>query len=154
VKAWDAYNTERIADAKKSGAYAYDRFGNIHYMGVYEEDGVYNSFVTYGSKRYAYTDEKDELHITVSGVNKKSGAKELGSIENFKEGFVFTDSGKTESDYCDAPVSDQLVVDGKAIEITPYIVIRDTTYTLSMSDEYVDLLNRVSDFGHNVNTLR
>lgn len=154
VKAWDAYNAERIADAKKSGAYAYDRFGNIHYMGVYEEDGLYNSFVTYGSKRYAYTDEKDELHITVSGVNKKSGAKELGSIENFKEGFVFTDSGKTESDYCDAPVSDQLVVDGKDIEITPYIVIRDTTYTLSMSDEYVDLLNRVSDFGHNVNTLR
>lgn len=144
--AWDAYNADRIKDAIKSKSYASDRFGNVHYMGVYEEDGRYKSFVTYGAKRYAYTDDRDQLHITISGVNKKTGAEELGSITNFKEGYVFQNSGKTESDYCDAPVSDQLIIDGKAIEITPYIIIRDTTYTLSMSDEYIDLLNRISDF--------
>jgi hypothetical protein len=152
--AWKEYNDARVADAIRSGAYASDKFGNVHYMGVYEEDGRYQAFVTYGSKSYAYEDEKGKLHITVSGVNKKSGAAELGSIDRFKEGFVFYDSGKTESDYCDAPVSDQLIIDGKMIEITPYIIIRETTYTLSMSDEYTELLNRISDFGHNVTTLR
>ena len=38
------YNTQRIKDAKRSGAYAEDPKGNTHYMGVFECEGRYDFF--------------------------------------------------------------------------------------------------------------
>lgn len=141
---WSAYNTERMANSIYSGASAADAKGKIHYMGVYEPDGRYKRFCSLGSKRYAYEDEAGKLHITVSGVAKEAGAKELQKLENFKPGMVFRDSGKTASRYVDKPVNDRLTfyIDGEAkeIEITPYILIEDTTYEMSLTDEYMDLI--------------
>ena len=39
-----AFNEERIRDAKKSGAWAVDRKGIVHYMGVFEDEGRYDFF--------------------------------------------------------------------------------------------------------------
>ena len=111
-------------------------------MGVYEPDGEYLRFSTLGSKRYAYEDMSGDLHITISGVSKKAAA-ELGKLENFKEGFIFYHPGKTEADYVDFPVSDRLVVDNKLIEITSYVIIRETTYNLSISESYKNLLRLI-----------
>ena len=107
-------------------------------MGVYEEDGKYDRFITLGSKRYAYEDP--ELHITVSGVGKYAGAKELGKLENFRDGFTWHHSGKTESIYVDEPDRKYLHFEEGDVELVPYIIIRDTTYTLGLTDEYRDLL--------------
>ena len=89
---------------------------------------------------------KQDLHITISGVSKKAAA-ELGKLENFKEGFIFRHPGKTESDYVDFPESDQLIIDDKLIEITSYVIIRETTYNLSLSESYRNLLRLIKS-GH------
>ena len=102
---WSAYNAERIAECKESGAYAADPAGTIHYMGVFEaEDNpetgyAYFQFKTLGAKKYAYVNcevetwketmkigdteytytkvGKGRTHVTVAGVNKKKGGPEL-----------------------------------------------------------------------------
>lgn len=138
------YNADRIAECQKSGAFATGPHGTTHYMGVYENDGKYNRFVSLGAKKYAYEDEKCELHITVSGVSKKRGAAELkaaGGLEAFQPGFVFSDSGKTESVYNDDSRPFITRIDGHLITVTRNIVIRETTYTLGITDDYADLLN-------------
>ena len=49
-----------------------DKDGISHLLGVFDNDGVYDKFITQGAKKYAYIDSKDKkIHITVSGVPKK-----------------------------------------------------------------------------------
>ena len=138
-----AYNEKRKADSIKSGAYANDPAGNVHYMGVFEDETEkpYKAFATMGAKKYVYEDENG-LHITIAGVNKSKGAKELGCIENFKEGFIFKDAGGTESVYNDN-IYMELFIDGHKLVVTDNLVIRDSTYTLGLSGDYERLLNRV-----------
>lgn len=143
---WSEINEQAKADSIKSGAWALDSKQEPHYMGVYEPDAEYSRFITLGAKRYAYDDENWNLHITISGVSK-SAASELGRLENFKEGFTFQHPGKTEADYVDFPESDQLVIDDKLIEITSYVIIKETTYNLSLSTSYRNLL-RLIESGH------
>lgn len=141
------YNAARIGECKKSGAYATDPKGVIHYMGVYEYDGTADRFCTLAAKKYAYEDSKG-LHITVSGVSKKQGAIELaanGGLEAFQPGFVFHDSGKTESVYNDEKKPYITRIDGHLVTITRNVVIRDTTYTLSITGDYAELLNASSN---------
>lgn len=135
----DAYNRQRVNDSRRSGAFATDSAGEIHYMGVYENDGNYKQFVTLGAKKYAYTDINNKLHVTISGVNKKKGGEELQKIENFKQGFVFTAAGGTESVYNDTAYG-TITRDGHSLDITANVVIRDSTYTLGITDEYTKLI--------------
>ena len=102
---WTAYNNERIAECKESGAYATDPAGVTHYMGVFETEDdkdtgyAYYQFKTLGAKKYAYVEKKVEMwtetgkigdwkytyrkigngrtHCTIAGVNKAKGGKEL-----------------------------------------------------------------------------
>lgn len=141
---WDKFNEQRKADSIASGSVAEDSCGERHYMGVFEPDGEYKRFSTLGAKRYAYEDMAGELHITISGVSKKAAA-ELGKLENFKEGFTFHHPGKTESDYVDKPEQKYITIEGKQIELTSYVVITETTYNLSLSDSYRNLLRLISE---------
>ena len=145
-QSWETFNEQARKASEASGACAYDSNQNLHYMGVYEPDDEYMRFSTLGSKRYAYEDMTGDLHITISGVSKKAAA-ELGKLENFREGFTFYHPGKTEADYVDFPESDQLIIKDKLIEITSYVIIRETTYNLSISESYKNLL-RLIENGH------
>ena len=145
-QSWETFNEQARKASEASGACAYDSNQNLHYMGVYEPDDEYLRFSTLGSKRYAYEDMIGDLHITISGVSKKAAA-ELGELENFREGFTFYHPGKTEADYVDFPESDQLIIKDKLIEITSYVIIRETTYNLSISESYKNLL-RLIENGH------
>ena len=141
---WDDLNRKRKQDAVYAGAVAEDVSGKVHYMGVFEPDGEYKRFITLGAKRYAYEDDQG-LHITISGVSKKAGARELEKLENMKPGFMFQKSGKTASRYVDEPYTDIFWMkddNGKQnyIEVTPYILIEETTYLMSLTDEYMDLI--------------
>ena len=95
-----------------------------------------------GAKKYAYTDDSGELHLTVAGVAKRKGAKELGKIENFKEGFIFADAGGTESVYNDNPEITTYYIDGHNLPITRNVVIRDSTYQLGLTAEYREILQK------------
>lgn len=140
---FDEYNKTRIAYSKQNGAFAVDKNGKTQYMGVYEMDAEYDSFVTMGAKKYAY-ELDSKISLTVSGVNKKKGGDELkkhGGLEAFKSGFVFREAGGTESIYNDS-ISTVIDIDGHELPITSNVYIKDSTYTLGMTAEYFNLIHK------------
>ena len=139
---WEELNERLKEESIKHGAYATDKHGITHYMGVYEDEGVYEQFKTLGAKKYAYV-KNGKLTVTVSGVNKKKGGVELGKIENFKEGFIFKEAGGTESIYNDIPDVDYLEFEGKKVKITSNVAIVDSTYKLGITGEYERLLKNL-----------
>lgn len=125
---------------RDKAASAVDPAGKRHYLGVYEDDAEYLAFKTMGAKKYAYEDMQGKLHITISGVNKKLGAEELGSIDKFTEGFVFRKAGGTESIYNDDPPVKEIRIQGHKLQIISNIAIMDSTYTLGLAMDYKRLL--------------
>lgn len=119
---------------------AVDPKGTRHYIGIFECEGYYKRFKTLGAKKYAYEDPDGSLHITVSGVNKKLGAKELGSIEKFKEGFVFRDAGGLAALYNDFPEVTSCRIQGHKVDITSNVALFPSTYTLGMATDYRKLI--------------
>jgi hypothetical protein len=147
-------------------------------MGVFEDDGYYNRFVTLGAKKYAYEDKKG-LHITVAGVGKKKGALELEAAGGreasgpakgerdergrilkdkqgqriLKHGIVFRAAGGTEAVYNDH-VNLELTIDGHKLVIGPNLCLKPSTYTLGVADDYERILqctDVVRDIIHNRN---
>lgn len=132
------YNDKCIAESLESGSYATDPRGNTHYMGVYESEKTYTKFATLGAKKYCYQYEDGKTHCTIAGVNKRKGGAELdenGGMEAFKENFVFAKAGGTESVYNDE-IDEIVVVDGHDLHITANVTIKDSTYTLGITEEY------------------
>lgn len=168
------YNAEARRRSLASGACATDKKGIVHYMGVYENDGFYRTFRTWGAKKYAYTEKARKAprasaavyrdgyksltkygyvtchpsHITVAGVPKKNGAIELtkaGGLDAFVPGMIFR-AGKLESVYNDRPPLNTYSKDGKQIPITRNVALRQTTYELSISTEYQAILSDYDNF--------
>lgn len=139
---FSAYNNERIKASKRSGAYATDPKGVTHYMGVFEQEKSYDRFITLGAKKYAY-EQDGKIGITVAGVSKKDGAKELGCLENFRPDFEFKLAGGLESVYNDKAYGNYCV-DGRDIYIGQNICLRPSTYKIGLSDDYSLLLSRVT----------
>lgn len=135
---WTEYNQKRMQDSTESGAFADDPKGNRHYMGVYEYDGSYEEFKTLGAKKYVVV-ENGKLECTIAGVSKKLGGEELGTIDNFKEGFVFRKAGGTESRYNDN-IDVTLKIDGCDLRITRNVSILPSTYELGITGDYKRLL--------------
>lgn len=141
---FDKYNKSQKRASIKNGGVAQDPSGNKYYLGIYEHDGTYKKFITMGAKKYAYTDENDNLHITIAGVGKKRGAVEMsahGGIQAFQEGFTFYDAGGTESVYNDILEPFKVDIDGKSLNITSNCLIRSSTYTLGMTGDYKRILS-------------
>lgn len=143
---WEAYNEQRKADSLKSGAWADDPKGERHYMGVYEQEHDMEAFCTMGAKKYVYID-RGKLVCTIAGVGKSAGAKELqaaGGIEAFKDGFTFYEAGGLEALYNDKPnIAEWEVEPGRKVPITANVVLRESTYTLGLTAEYLRLLRGV-----------
>ena len=137
----EAMNDHIREECEKSGAYA-DAGGKRYYLGVYEHetaDNPYSQFVTLGAKKYAYEDA-DGLHITVSGVEKAEGAKELGSIDRFKPGLVFRKAGGRTLYYNERDPG-YIEIDGSRMLTSSNIGMIDSTYRLGITDEYAELLD-------------
>lgn len=152
---------QRIAE--NNGAYADDKKGKRHYMGVYEFEGTYKRFETLGAKSYVYEDANNDLHITIAGVPKEAGAMELLKmalgeykkscvpIADFKRetntralnyyqiGTIFHD-GITETSYHDERCFTQIEIDGHTCELTSDLVIKDSFHQIGWSKDYTALL--------------
>lgn len=122
---------------------AVDKKGKRHYIGIFEYEEKYKQFKTLGAKKYCYVDDAECLHVTISGVGKKAGAKELKTIDNFKEGFIFKEAGGTESVYNDFPTVSEYEIEGNKVPIISNIAIYQSMYTLGLTIEYRELLNRL-----------
>ena len=141
---FEEYNKYRKQDSIKNGGTAVDPSGKTHYLGLCEHDGTYKRFITMGAKKYAYEDISGDLHITVAGVGKSIGARELaarGGIEAFKEGFTFYAAGGTESIYNDIIQPFKLNFDENSLFITSNCMIKESTYTLGLTGEYKKILS-------------
>lgn len=137
----DALNAKVMALADKRGAYC-DYNGTRYYMGVYEHENKIPiaKFKTLGAKKYVYEDEKG-LHVTISGVNKTLGAKELGSIDNFVPGFIFKDAGGLTLYYNDEEKGiHQITVEGCTMTTASNIGMVDSTYEIGITQEYAELI--------------
>ena len=127
-----------------------DDKGVIHPIGYFEketntDDTKYQEFITLGAKKYAYRDASG-LHITVSGVNKKSGVKALhDDIYNFKKGLVFNynEANKLTHYYMEEQPEINFIdyLGNKQYSTQKYgIVLQPTTYTLGITDIYETLI--------------
>ena len=118
-----------------------DKKGKKHLIGLFEFETEYKFFRTLGAKKYAYIDNNDVLHITVSGINKIAGAKSLRTLNDFEPGhfFNYDAAGKNESYY----LHDQEEVifeDGWHEKARFGICIKPTTYLLDITDDYDEIL--------------
>lgn len=125
---------------------AYTNKGELQMMGLWDnetlkyEGGVYSRFRTFGAKKYAveyYKKGEKHFEITVAGLNKKKGAKEFGTIDNFLAGITIANSGRTRAVYDDNIEPHYVEVNGKEYKIYTNVAIIDTTYTLGVTEEYV-----------------
>lgn len=133
-------NKEIIAKCEERKAYA-DADGDRYYMGVFEletKKEKYAKFCTLGAKKYAYEDSEG-FHITISGVNKEIGAREMGSIENFKPGFIFKEAGGKTLYYNDSE-KHYIEVDGCRMLTASNVGMIDSTYELGLTNEYAELI--------------
>lgn len=138
------YNDEKIRESKEHGAFATDPQGVTHYTGVFEKEAESKKFITLGAKKYAYEDMQGKLHITVAGVIKDKGAAEMekaGGIKCFEPNFVFVEGGGLEAVYNDDPEVKEYEIEGHKLKITSNVVLRDSTYTLGITNEYEQLLS-------------
>lgn len=123
-----------------------DKKGKEHLLGVFDNDGNYDKFITQGAKKYAYIDSEDkQIHITVSGVPKR-GAKALKRLEDFRDDFVFKyeDTGKNLLIYNDEMIEFDLVdYQGNVEHLTNRFgcTLVPTTYELGKAEEYAELIS-------------
>lgn len=155
---------ENAACGKRTSAVKPD--GIEKEMGLACYDGSMLCFRSYGAKKYCYVDDSGKFHLTLAGVNKKKGADYLmrKSAEQlgidlqkatkeqkteigknacllFDLGFIFpeSDSGRTTSEYIVRDIS-PLTYGGCTFTSAGGVCITDTTYTLGVTEGYLDIL--------------
>lgn len=148
------FNKKALTVSKKNKAFATDKHGVTHYMGVYEQEQDMLRFKTLGAKKYVYEalnkKGEKELYLTLAGVSKKDGAHYLaahGGIESFCDGFTFPENGGggNEAVYNDR-TNTTINIDGHALNITRNVCIKESTYTLGLTPEYAELLDGYKEY--------
>lgn len=135
--------------------------GEIKLMGVWDYEGHYQYFKTLGAKRYMYFDT--DLHITIAGVNKKSGAKylkwkfkdTLNIFKNFTNNLYFPatyiDENNIEQKACGKLTHTYIDEERKGVMLdylgVPYqydelssVHLENTDYSLNMYQGYLDYI--------------
>lgn len=144
-KEFEAYNERLNRECLEKGVINYAEVnGKRYYMGIFDKETGYDEFITLGAKKYAYM-QNGHLGITVSGLSKKKGAKELekkGGLRRFQRNEVFYDSGRTIAQYNSAEIHD-ITVNGCTFSTASNLAIVDTTYTLGITDTMLDIILRL-----------
>lgn len=139
---FEQINQEMIDWCTQNDIINYVNVGNHKYfLGLYDKEKGYSEFITLGAKKYAFN-QNGKIGITVAGLNKISGAKELkekGGLSKFKIGTEFFDSGRKTVYYNDDK-KHFITVQGCKIENASNIALVDTTYTLGMTDVMLSIL--------------
>ena len=118
-----------------------ERDGKKYILGLWDNETAkdyYHDFKTLGAKKYVYT-HKGKFKITVSGMNKKQGAKVMGNVDNFVIGKTFNNIGRTVSWFNDCEPH-TINIDNCEFTTGSNIAILDTTYTIGVSDDYLELI--------------
>lgn len=133
--------------------------GNTHTLGLWDYDGFYTRFRTLGAKRYLCEDKDGELHLTVSGVNKKTCVPYLKKeyktndaiFDAFNDGLIVPKgaTGKNIHTYIDYEIQGVLKdVYGNVSNYHEYasIHMEETSYNMTMTNEYLDYILGFREF--------
>lgn len=157
--AFEEINQEMLDWCKSNDILNYVEVGGKKFfLGLYDKEKGYDEFITLGAKKYAYK-QNGKLGITVAGLNKKKGAKELtekGGLSKFQIGTEFLDSGRKTVYYNDCK-KHIIKVNGCEIENCSNIALVDTTYTLGMTDVMLSILQGLEsedNYGRNGKFIR
>lgn len=135
-------NEQRIEIAKNNFAYASDRNGRVHYMGIFEHDKTFEEFKTLGPKMYCGKID-GEVQLTCSGVNKKKGSQCIKSVDDFDNGFEFDESCAHTSTYVDVkPFKWNGFTIGSSVVIEPYKFKIDLEKYITV-EEYHETKNKI-----------
>ena len=119
-----------------------DKNGTAHPLGIWEDDGNYFEFKTMHAKSYAYKlNEDDKIHITIAGVPKKC-ADVLKRVDDLRNGLTFDmfHSRKNVTAYIDGDNPQVTMPDGYKVKNICGINLRPTSYKLTLTEEYKELL--------------
>ena len=140
---FEKLNAEINKQCKERGIQNYlIRDGKRFYLGTWDNEGRYEQFKTLGAKKYVYRQD-GELHLTVSGLDKKKGARYLesiGGVPAFNKGVVFSDSGRTALYYNYTTEITTMNRDGYEWTNGSNIAIVDETYTLGITDSMLSVI--------------
>lgn len=119
-----------------------DKKGRPQHLGTWENDANYYEILYLRAKAYAYrTHANDITHITLAGVPKAAGCI-LQSPADLKEGLYFDifQSRKNLCQYIDGDNPQVIMPDGYQVTNKCGCVIRPTSYTLKLDNEYRQLI--------------
>lgn len=119
-----------------------DKKGRPQYLGTWENDANYYEILYLRAKAYAYRLHANDItHITLAGVPKAAGCI-LQSPTDLKEGLTFDifQSRKNLCQYIDGDNPQVIMPDGYQVTNTCGCVIRPTSYTLKLDNEYRQLI--------------
>ena len=144
-KDFEKKNREIKRAAKRAGAYAKDINGKIQYLGLWEnetQDALYSEFKTLGAKKYVYI-QNGKVNSTIAGVNKKVGREYFTreTINAFAIGARITDSGHLTAYYNDDAIH-YITIDGCKMLTASNVALVNNSYTIGVTDEYLDLLEK------------
>ena len=153
VEDFEKKNKEIIKQAERCGAYATDKAGEKHYMGIWEnetEKAQYSEFKTLGAKKYVYI-QNGKVNSTIAGVGKKIGADYFtnNGIDSFRIGEKITDSGHLTAYYNDDALH-YIEVNGCRMLSGSNVALVNNSYTIGVTDEYFDLLEKAIDKQDNI----
>lgn len=127
-------------------------------IGVWDFEGIYDTFKTLGAKRYLVS-EGGKLHLTVAGLSKQNGVDYMLKIcdNNIDKVFdIFNDdlyipeneTGKNTHTYIDEPISAMITdYQGNETEITSLsgVHLSPCEFTLSISKQYSKFLQELKN---------
>jgi hypothetical protein len=127
-----------------------DKKGIPHQIGIFDTEPTYDEFVTLGAKRYAYK-INGKIGMTVSGVNKKTGAQSLkNDLNNFKDGLLieYKHCKRLISTYID-DMQEVIYPDGYISKYKFGINMKPSTYHMGVADDYLNLLAAANEYKSN-----
>ena len=143
VAEFEEFNRELEEIARRSGGVAQDKNGKEHPIGVWEFEGCYPEFRHLASKRYILK-KGDKYITTIAGVRKDRGAEHFNKvgIDRFRAGEVIPNSGHLVAYYNKAPKNLKIRIDGIEFTSGSNVALVNDTYTLGITDEYADLMQK------------
>lgn len=127
--------------------------GDTKLLGIWDNDGIYDSFKTLGAKRYMYKQGND-YHITIAGTSKHLGSEYIKSLNNpfdaFNDGLIIPPkfTGKLTHTYIDE-TKQGVIIDykGNAVNYTALsgVHLEQCEYNLGLASNYIDYLMGVKE---------
>lgn len=124
-----------------------DSKGIRRQMGIIEiEHRKLPEFKALRAKCYAYKDEDGEIHITISGVNKKDGAEALrGSVANLHDDMTFSykQSGRKVSQYNTNQPRCRWIDDAGREYVSDYkygLALQPAEYHVNLGADFIEVL--------------